>query len=190
MSQIFYHCDVLIRRPWIEQNQSKKQSNHDSITVHATKWICTIVQSPNLTIKTIMPQSREAWLVSLLVRSIVTSLLVSLMFSWPIAGYPLLSPYFYSSRCPTTLMVLIRPLTCMMRGIRSQVCHLRMQHIKTHEQALNPDLLLHSVWWWPLGHYTLHISISQASENNILNCHHTWRCISNLGIQVTPRHIR
>ena len=52
MSQIFYHCDLLIRRPWIEQNQSKKQSNHDSITVHATKWIyttlyCTIAKLNN-----------------------------------------------------------------------------------------------------------------------------------------------
>ena len=153
MSQIFYHCDLLIRRPWIEQNQSKKQSNHDSITVHATKWICTIVQSPNLTIKTIMPQSREAWLVSLLVRSIVTSLLVSLMFSWPIAGYPLLSPYFYSSRCPTTLMALIRPLTCMMRGTRSQVSHLRMQHITDpwtgHEsRPITPQCMM--VTTWPL----------------------------------------
>ena len=135
-----------------------------------------------------MPQSRE-FSSSLLVWNIVTSPLnelMSLMGSWPIAGYSLLYPCIFALQVAQQLVG-----TQFLLLYNERHCKSSLWPTNTAQRPMNePWIQTYSVWYWLLGHCMLHISTSQASENNILNCQHTWRCSNNLVIQVIPRNIR
>ena len=87
----------------------------------------------------IMSQLREVN-PSLLVWSIVTSPLVSVMFSWPITGYTPYYPRIFTVQVAQQLVgshssSYTMYSTCMMRGTTSQVSHLHKNAV--HKEPMN-----------------------------------------------------
>ena len=176
---------------WKKKKTILEQSNNDRITLHNAKWMCTIVLSAKCTIKSIPPLIKKGQLQSPSMEYCYLSLSLSnrLAYCWIHPSIPL----FLQFRLPNNLLVIIFP-PMWWQAFESQVSHLTMQCQDpwTGFKFGPIDHVLITCRVYDINHWAmlfLTISTSEESENYILYRHHTWRCIHNQVIQVTPRHI-